>query len=855
MHLRYQIAFIITITLLLTVIVGFYSHRQEKQFIADKIEEFQQNQLNFVRQVEDKIRRKFASLNKDLYLLSQDPTVQFLKKNRCLLRMIRTYNVNQPLVTAIYRTDAAGHLCCSYPSQSCPINNQELAGIQKQCHQTGESIFHVIRRRHDGNDYLMIACPVYSVLGKKHFNPSNKFAGLLFFTVTLKNLQQHLFADAVFGHSGYPWIIDEKTLLVCTSNKTHIGKKFTEFLDDELSPAEQQSILKVLTRMRKGEEGTGSYFYRLHKNQAGAVNKLVAFTPLHLPHQTWSIAVVNPQKEIITSLSLAIKKQRFYHLSIILIIAVLAAMVILLLNRNHRQEIERLTQLEKETRLAKNEWQETFDALEDIILLLDKDLRVIRGNKAAAKICGCSRDKLAGQPYFQIFMKSSDTPANDPVLLCQQNGKSQTMKIHSQITNKTMMVSASPIKNDNHDNIPKYIVYAKDISAMEKMQQKLQQSQKMEAIGLVAGGAAHDLNNILSGIVSYPELLLLDLPKESPLQRPLQTIKNAGERAAAIVQDLLAITRRGVQKAEILNLNTIINAYLQSPENENIRKRHPRIQLETKLEGDLWPINGSPMHLSKMVMNLISNAIESIKDQGSVVVTTANHLLNHLPAGVKQSGSNKYISLSISDTGAGISPEDQEKIFEPFYSKKQLGHSGTGLGMTVVWGTVQDHHGFIEIDSTVGRGTTIAVYLPATDRLIEKNIEDQDSENYQGQGETILVVDDLEQQRQIAKTMLERLGYRPITMASGEEAVAYLEEQSVDLVLLDMIMDPGIDGLETYKRIIRLHPYQKTIVVSGYAETENIQQVMDLGVSGYLKKPYLLKEFGLAVRKALDSSG
>ena len=296
----------------------------------------------------------------------------------------------------------------------------------------------------------------------------------------------------------------------------------------------------------------------------------------------------------------------------------------------------------------------------------------------------------------------------------------------------------------------------------------------MEAIGTLAGGVAHDLNNILSGIVSYPELLLMDLKEDSPLRKPILTIQKSGEKAAAIVQDLLTLARRGVETTQVVNLNSIVMEYLHSPEHARLELNHPDIEIETILDQNLLNILGSPVHLSKTVMNIVSNAAEAMLDGGKIVITTENRHMDKVKNGFDEIDKGDYATLIILDTGIGISPDDMERIFEPFYTKKTMGRSGTGLGMAVVWGAVKDHRGYIDIQSTEGKGTEITLYFPVTRKVFSQEAEMASIQDFMGKGESILVVDDIWEQRLIATEMLEKLGYSVTTMPSGEKAVKYL---------------------------------------------------------------------------------
>ncbi len=392
--------------------------------------------------------------------------------------------------------------------------------------------------------------------------------------------------------------------------------------------------------------------------------------------------------------------------------------------------------------------------------------------------------------------------------------------------------------------------------ALEKerrqMEDKLQQAQKMEAIGTLAGGVAHDLNNILSGIVSYPELILLDLPENSPLRKPILTIQQSGEKAAVIVQDLLTLARRGVMIKEIINLNQIISEQLKTPEFDKLKSFYANVVLETRFEKELLFIKGSSTHLSKSIMNVISNAAEAMPQGGTLFISTENRYIDKPLRGYDHIKEGDYVVVKVSDTGVGMSSEDMEKIFEPFYTKKAMGRSGTGLGMAVVWGTVKDHQGYIDLKSTIGKGTTFNLYFPATREKANIFRYVMPIEEYMGKGEKILVVDDVQEQREIATGMLKKLGYSVTNVSSGEEAVEYMENNTADLLVLDMIMDPGIDGLETYKRILEIHPKQKAIIASGFSESATVKEAKNLGAGAYVKKPYLIEKIGVVVRNELE---
>jgi signal transduction histidine kinase len=247
----------------------------------------------------------------------------------------------------------------------------------------------------------------------------------------------------------------------------------------------------------------------------------------------------------------------------------------------------------------------------------------------------------------------------------------------------------------------------------EELQAHLHRSGQMESLGLLAGGVAHDLNNILSGLVTYPDVLLAGLSPEDRFYKPLQTIVESGNRAAAVVNDLLTITRASATEKSTLDLNQLVRDHLESPEIQLLGADHAGVGLRKDLADEALPVVGSDNHLRKALTNLIYNAAEACEDKGTVSIRTRRRRLERPLRAYERIEAGDYVVLSVEDDGTGIDPSDLERIFEPFYTRKVLGRSGTGLGLTVVWNTVRDHHGHIDIESDLG-GTAFHLYLPAS---------------------------------------------------------------------------------------------------------------------------------------------
>lgn len=385
---------------------------------------------------------------------------------------------------------------------------------------------------------------------------------------------------------------------------------------------------------------------------------------------------------------------------------------------------------------------------------------------------------------------------------------------------------------------------------LQESQQQLHRAQKMEAIGMMAGGVAHDLNNILTGITGYPELLLLQLPKDSKLRPSIEAINDSGKRAAAVVTDLLTVARGVAVSKVTANMNTLVREYFESPECKELRGTHQHIQYKLDLAEGLPNLSCSPIHIKKCIMNLVTNAAEATNRPGTVTISTTTVVPDQQWAEENGLPQVECIVLSVADTGSGIPRENLEHIFEPFYTKKVMGRSGTGLGLAVVWNTVEDHGGKIFVESS-DKGTRFQLYFPAsTQNDIIPPEDDVPHENI-GNNERILVIDDEPVLRDITCQMLRALGYTVDSVSSGELAVEFLKDNPTDLLLIDMLMDPGMNGLETYKKALELSPGQKAIIISGFSENDAIETAIGLGAGAFIKKPYSMELLGRAVKKVL----
>jgi len=507
---------------------------------------------------------------------------------------------------------------------------------------------------------------------------------------------------------------------------------------------------------------------------------------------------------------------------------------------------------------AKSFMQETgliLSKSKDLIWAMDArlNLTVVCGNLEL--ISGNNAVALLNKPLAAILTEDARTQFNARIrenqpfsmesLIC--NGKNSTLPVE---------IIAEPIHGAGQATFYGII---RDISAQKKvsaLEKEVNSSQKLKTLGRLAGSVAHDLNNILAGIATYPEILLLDDTLDPKIRDALTMIKDSGQSASAVVSDLLTISKGTRDDCQVLNLNTLIERFMAGPEFKKIKSSYKNIEIETRLEPELLTISGSYIHVEKSIAYLLINALEetaAARDAGTILLSTANYYL----AGKKDEhakqnpASDEYVKLEVRDAGKRIPESDLNQIFEPFFTKKKRERSGSGLGLTVVKNTVVNHRGKISVASDEN-GTTFTLLFPILRSELPMADHTASLEEIKGNGETLLVVDDLASQRKIAETILKYIGYKVYSVADGMRAIDFILQTPVDLLILDMVMAPSISGLETYQRIKKIRPDQKAILASGHSESEDVLKAQSIGAGAFIKKPYTILDMGIAVKEELE---
>ncbi|MHB1131506.1 MAG: PAS domain S-box protein [Chloroflexota bacterium] len=392
---------------------------------------------------------------------------------------------------------------------------------------------------------------------------------------------------------------------------------------------------------------------------------------------------------------------------------------------------------------------------------------------------------------------------------------------------------------------PRYVLgLIEDISARREIEGQLQRAQQLEVAGRIAAQVAHDFNNLLVPVVGLPELIKLRLPQGDPAVAMCDVMLEAARSMAEINDNMLTMGRRGYVEQQPTDLNAVVKQVIA-----HMPSVPATLGVRLDLAPGLLPVNGAQAQLFRVVTNLLANARDAMEEVGVLSVATANCYLDSGQFGrYGQIDVGEYTKLTVSDTGSGIPDDVRDKIFDAFFTTKRTDAiRGSGLGLTVVQSIVNDHHGYIDLETEVGRGSTFVIYLPVSRGQTQNGPE----AGQLGGSERILVVDDDRFQRLVATQILQVLGYQVATVNSGEQAVTYLRKHPADLVLLDMVMPGGMDGAESFRRILEVRPGQKVIIVSGYAETELVREALRLGAGAFHQKPLSMDRLARAVRAEL----
>ncbi len=510
--------------------------------------------------------------------------------------------------------------------------------------------------------------------------------------------------------------------------------------------------------------------------------------------------------------------------------------------------------MEKKLRDREEWFSTTLKSIGDAVIATDSEGKVVLLNPVAEGLTGWDTEEARGRPVeevFHIINENTRKPVESPVTRVLREGVVVGLANHTSLISRNgkeicIDDSGAPIR-DSSGNIMGVVMVFRDITEKKNLQARLEQAQRMEAIGTLAGGIAHDFNNFLQGLRGYVSIMLSDMDADHPHYEKLKCMDEQIEHCAMLTAQLLGFARGGRYRVESCDINLLVRRNL-----EMFSHTHREIMVRSEFSDGLWFAEVDRGQIEQVLMNLFVNASQAMPGGGELRVETANRILNRDEAGLYGVEPGKYVRITIADNGTGMDEETRKRIFEPFFTTKEMGR-GTGLGLASAYGIIRNHQGAIDVKSKPGSGSIFEIYLPATDKTpvaVGDLPAGEDMEKGRG---TVLLVDDEDVLLQVGKEMLTLMGYEVLLAPNGKEALRIFEteRENIDLVVLDMVM-PGISGKDVYDRMIRIRPDLKVLFSSGYALEGEAAELVGNGRNDFIQKPFSMKEFSDRVRRLIN---
>jgi PAS domain S-box-containing protein len=503
---------------------------------------------------------------------------------------------------------------------------------------------------------------------------------------------------------------------------------------------------------------------------------------------------------------------------------------------------------EKELRLSKEEWESSFNAIEDLVTIQDKDLRILRANRAAATYLGVGVEYLVGKFCYEMLLGTTEICENCPEVATLRDGQHHTGIVRQNHTGRVFLISTSAI-HDEFGEIKNIVHVAKDITLQKELEEELYQARKMEAIGTLAGGIAHDFNNILTSVLGYAELLRDDIIKGRATKDKVDMVLKGALRARDLVSQILTFSKRTLQKPLPLKPHLIVNASLKL-----LRSSLPSsIEIRQEIDREGRMIVADPTKMQQVLMNLCANALQAMGDQKGILTVRLRdiELTRHDLLSDKNLRPGPYVELSVSDNGCGIEDSNLKRIFEPYFTTRGLG-KGTGLGLALVHGIVRDHGGLIKVETEIGKGTTFRVFFPAVRENAGPVCRGEIGAISAGT-ENILLVDDETSAADVQREGLERLGYKVTVSTDSCEAFHLFcaNPNGFDLIITDQSM-PNMTGFDLARKILNIRGDIPVILCTGYTAVVEEESAMAVGIRHFVMKPVKLAKLARLVRTALD---
>jgi len=830
--MRNKLYIIITCFVILSGVFFFFQIYEEVKL--QTVNQLNQHQRVLGKAAADSIQAAFKSYELKLKFLTSIDSIKVYSSGYKSY-MKKFYLSNRESIKAVTRIDKNGNLIYTYPYNKKVIGKNLLK--QKHNRYIYEKHLPVVSDVFTTVQGYRAIAYVYPV-----FN-NGKYAGCISLVISFTDISKKHLENIIIRKSGYAWMISESGVELYCPVPGHIGKT----VEETSSP--YPSIIDMSKKMIAGEEGRTVYFYNQIKGKkVERIKKYAVYLPVKIVNTHWSIVIATPEEEVTGLMQGFVNK--LILLFIIIFISVLAVMfygynsIVLIKEVRQREKTEREL---VDTKIYLNN---VFDSMPDILFGMDESGKIEHMNYMAENFSGIPGEEALGKDAAKVFSQFSDDlltilPKKDQNFFVSEkrpleaNGEFRTFQLYSYRL--------------LDENIAGIVVRIDDITEAEKKERQIVQSQKMETMGNLAGGLAHDFNNVLGGILGSIELLERKLNKEE-LQAAqkifyyLDILKNSSKRSEDMVKQLLTLSRKYQFEKSAVDLNESINNVVKICKNSFSKS----IVINDNYASRPAIVLADQTGIEQVILNLMVNASHSMtimkpeveKWGGEVEVSVekiySDEKFTNLYATAEKD--TYYYMIEVSDSGIGIDDNLKKSIFEPFFSTKNK-NEGTGLGLSMVFNIVETHGGFIDFHSTAGLGTTFQVFLP--EYLAEgspENAFEDGPEKYPGDG-LILVIDDEDIIRDISRAILTENNYDVLLAHDGVSGIEIYKEKhdEISAVLLDMSM-PGMSGLDVYLELIKIKPEVKVLLSSGFRQDSRVTRTLEAGADEFISKPYGTKK-------------